>query len=1066
MSTPRRTPLPLICLLCLVLASLPLLSPPARAGKGAGPAAPTIGLVTARPGNIFSLTEPVTVTVTMALPAGAPRQFALAEWLQDFTGAKTSLITPTAVPAATGTTTAPITATATPAFTGTATLPLTVTATPALTATLPLSSTALPSATITPTTTLTATATPVVTATAAVPPTTMVTLAPGRPQQTMLTLPIHTLGYFELHVTLTDPSSSQTTEKTIALGVMAARQAGGADPASPFGVIGGLTQSYGNRANDLVRAAKAMSAAGIGYTREEFNWQTTEPKPGRGYFNFRREDIAIVAAHKAGLRVLGLIDYWGHLPQPDTTYTYSGTQKLLTIVGCSKGHACAYTQHGVDWFARFAAAVVKQYKPGGVLARAQGWGDGYGITEWEIWNEPSTLTFWRHDLGDYATIFAAMYRATATAIHAADPRARVMYDESGQNIDTSLAAGHIPHDVLALHIYTGGLDPDTALVAPVLPRGGLGQAPAAISPFLSGRTPVWVTETGYPTDGSVTPRQQADYLVRLYTNYLAAGSGKVFWFKFHEDAPVGDNLYSLVHGDFSPKPAYLAYATMTHRLAGASFSRTVSLGAQVHATLFAAGSATTAVLWSSGNPASLAFTLGGTATATAYDLMDNPIAQQASGAMTLPLTADPLFLVVQGQTPAQLAAALQAGQVGGIQAAGLELRFAPGLINNLPDIKAIVSAQTNVPISGTVSLALPDGWSLDHPARSFTTLQPGQSTTLSFHLLSEVDHPGDTIVATATTTLGQTTITRVPASTFIATYGHPPIAGSLSGWSGAAESDLTDLTPGQVIGIPGWSPETLSARIYTMWDEHRFYLAADVHSALLAASLAGYEGDWFQFGWGMDPAAWNSDQGPNRFNVTTALIKPDPVTHRPGVWSQWASMRQAVRPDPATGDLIYTMAVPWDNLGGFAPGAGKQFAFNLLINLYQGGSRAGWIQFTPGIRLGFFPNLYPLWTLIQSNPSAGLRLGGQFAPLQGALSLRAAEAQGRLVIHDGGMSSISLTINGRTISLATGAGPDALQPFVDTSLDLSHYLHVGTNTISASGTPARAGGAAVISFFQ
>jgi hypothetical protein len=996
--------------------------------------------------------------------------------MSDFTGATTPVLAATM--------TAAIIATATPPG-ATATLPLSdtteLTSTTPLTGTSALTGTVVAPMTATETTPLTGTnaptpsaaGTPIVTSmsgltgTDTLAVTTTVTLTAGRPQRSTIILPITTLGYFELHFSLTDLASGKVTARSISLGVMAPHQ-GPPEAASPFGVIGGLTESYGNRPGDLVRAARVMAVAGIGYTREEFNWQGIEPKPGRGYFNFRRQDIAIIAAHKAGLHVLGLIDYWGHLPQPDTTFTYSGTEKLLTIVGCSKGHACAYTDHGVDWFAKFAAAVVNQYKPGGVLARAQHWTDDYGITDWEVWNEPSTLSFWRHDLGDYATIFASMYRATATAIHAADPQAQVMYDESGQNIDASLAAGHVPHDILALHIYTGGLDPDTALVAPVLPRGGLGQAPAAITPFLSGKKALWVTETGYPTDGSVTPRQQAEYLVRLYTNYLAAGIGKVFWYKFHEDAPAGDNLYSLVHGDFSPKPAYLAYATMTDRLAGALFARTVSLGAQVHADLFATGDNTTAVLWSSGNPAGLAFTLAATS-ATVYDLMDNPIIRQAGGTLTLPLSADPVFLVAQGETPEQLAAELRASQVVGIPATGLDLRLAPGLINNLPDIKVIVSAQTNVPISGTVALGLPDGWTVDHAARAFSTLQPGQSSTLTYHLLSEVDHPGDTVVATATASLSQTAVIRAPVTSFTLTYGHPRIDGSLASWAGAAESDLTDLEPGQIVGIPGWTPQAVSARIYTMWDERFFYLAADVHNAQFSFTPAGftaYEGDWFQYGWGMDPAAWNADQGPNRFNVTTALIKPDPTTHRYGTWSQWGAMQQAIRPDPATGNLIYTMAVPWDHLGGFVPAAGKQFAFDALINQYQNQSRLGWIQFTPGIRLGFFPNLYPLWTLIQSNPSAGLRLGGQYAPVQGSLTVSATAGQGRLVIHDGGMRSVTVTVNGKDITLRTGDEANPLLPFGATNIDLGPYLHSGTNSISASGIAARAGGAAVLSFFQ
>src|SRR4051794_9278988 len=38
----------------------------------------------------------------------------------------------------------------------------------------------------------------------------------------------------------------------------------------------------------------------------------------------------------------------------------------------------------VDWW----AAMVKRYKPGGDLAKEQGWKDGYGVSRWEMENEP------------------------------------------------------------------------------------------------------------------------------------------------------------------------------------------------------------------------------------------------------------------------------------------------------------------------------------------------------------------------------------------------------------------------------------------------------------------------------------------------------------------------------------------------------------------------------------------------------------------------------------------------------------------------------------------------------
>jgi hypothetical protein len=57
----------------------------------------------------------------------------------------------------------------------------------------------------------------------------------------------------------------------------------------------------------------------------------------------------------------------------------------------------------MDAAARFAGKLVDRYRPGGVLARQQGWGDTYGVLAWELDNEPGFyLTNWGTQAGDYA----------------------------------------------------------------------------------------------------------------------------------------------------------------------------------------------------------------------------------------------------------------------------------------------------------------------------------------------------------------------------------------------------------------------------------------------------------------------------------------------------------------------------------------------------------------------------------------------------------------------------------------------------------------------------------------
>jgi hypothetical protein len=707
--------------------------------------------------------------------------------------------------------------------------------------------------------------------------------------------------------------------------------------------------------------------------------------------------------------------------------------------------------------------------PGGTLAQQQGWTDGYGITDWEVWNEPSTIAFWRHDLAGYQSLFASLYMAASTAVRQADPSANVMYDDSGPTIDAAIKAAGGTFETASVHSYSGGLDPDAALASPTLPRGGQGTAPAAISSIVAQGKPVWITETGYATDGTVTARQQAQYLVRSYVDFLAQGVKKNFWFKFREDGGAnGDNLYGTISQNGNPKPAYVAYATMARHLQDATFVASVPVGSAVRAVLFSRpDGATEAVLWSTAENGTILIPATAGQNITADDITDNPTGQTSATGLTVSISGDPVFVTVPGVTPTLLAGILQHTLITGINPVGVQVSQAPGLVNGLPDVKVTVSARIDMPISGTATLALPAGWTAPVLSKRFPTLQPGQSTTLNFKLNAEVSHLDDHIGATASTPAGVTNSGSAPVTPNALTFGHPAIDGTLASWSTASAANLIDLRPDQIVGIPGWMPRNLSARVYTMWDEHYFYLAADVTDQTFDYAPIGfnmYKGDSIQYGWGMDPDAWLRDTGNNRFNVTAGLTRQGPANFQYNLLGPWTDMNVSIQPDPATGHLIYTTAIPWSRLGNYVPASGKQFAFNLIINQNENGNRIGWIQFAPGIGIGFRPSQWPLWTFVGSNPAAGLRLGGLIAPTHGTANFSLPAAKGTLVIHNGGMRAIQLSINGTAVTF--GAGGTALKQSGDTSIDTSRYVHAGANTVTATGIGANRASAAVLSFFQ
>jgi hypothetical protein len=319
----------------------------------------------------------------------------------------------------------------------------------------------------------------------------------------------------------------------------------------------------------------------------------------------------------------------------------------------------------------------------------------------------------------------------------------------------------------------------------------------------------------------------------------------------------------------------------------------------------------------------------------------------------------------------------------------------------------------------------------------------------------------------STATLPVTNTDRIPVAEYALTYGHPAIDGSLASWGTASELDMIELRPDQIVGIPGWTPQTVSARVYTMWDEQYFYFAADVHDEAFVYAPIGYnmyKGDSIQFGWGMDADAWLRNAGTDRKNLAVGLTRQGPANFQYDILGPWPDVKVQIKPDPASGDMIYTVAVPWSRLGDYVPKIGNQFAFDALINQNEHGARVGWIQISPGMGIGFYATEFPLWTIIGNNPAAGLRLGGLIAPNQGSISFMLPTAHGQLVIHNGGMRSISLLIDGKPLTFGTGA--NALSSFGDTSVDISQYVHAGTNTVTASAVGITRAGAAVLAFFQ
>lgn len=199
-------------------------------------------------------------------------------------------------------------------------------------------------------------------------------------------------------------------------------------------------------------------------------------------------------------------------------------------------------------WARFVYTAVNRYKPSGVLAQAQGWPAGVGITHWEMWNEPDLTQFWDGTVADYARLLKVGYLAAKQA----DPNAQIIFGglaNDSANLgfynnvmavydsDPDAATYSYYHDILAVHNYLYAWEAwyHVWRAGRTLSNRGLSK-------------PIWLNENGVPVwddyPGPVcepnspyraSMSEQADYIIQsgLYATF--AGADMLFFFQLYDD---------------------------------------------------------------------------------------------------------------------------------------------------------------------------------------------------------------------------------------------------------------------------------------------------------------------------------------------------------------------------------------------------------------------------------------------------------------------------------------------------------------------------------------------------
>ncbi len=339
----------------------------------------------------------------------------------------------------------------------------------------------------------------------------------------------------------------------VGLLLLVASPARGAQPPAPRSFFGVVPQGQLS-ASDFGRMQGV-----VGTLRVPVLWAQVEPRPDR--FDFARLDETVASATAAGVRVLPFV---------------YGTPAWLSADPARPPLGRA----GRAAWAGFLRALVRRYGPGGELWRgSSAW---LPIRDWQIWNEPNFLLFWRPRPSP--TGYARLLGVSARAVRGADPGARIVAAglapvEGGmlpwEFLRRLLAVpGAIRQlDLVAVHPYASRLR-DVALQVR-LARRAMARAGA-------GRMPLLVSELGVASDSQLPTgfnrgrAGQARFLRGAY-RLLLRNRGRwriagVDWYAWQDaQGPDPHCVFCQYAGLFdasgTPKPAWGAFrriATSTH----------------------------------------------------------------------------------------------------------------------------------------------------------------------------------------------------------------------------------------------------------------------------------------------------------------------------------------------------------------------------------------------------------------------------------------------------------------------------------------------------------------------
>jgi hypothetical protein len=346
----------------------------------------------------------------------------------------------------------------------------------------------------------------------------------------------------------------------------------------------------GNTFKERLAAYRRLRRAGVRAIRLDINWAAIEPAgPPLHDYDFSERDREVRAIRKAGMKVIGIVDY-GHPDYSALGAFVGGTPLGGGIPPFYVANAQFFPPDDPESFAHFASRAAAHFRhrfPGEVIG-------------WEVWNEENEgWRFWppHEDPAAYGRLLCAADRALRTA----DPGVPVAFGgvffpavagqpgQSGPDFvqgayDANPQIGRC-YDVMAYHPYPY---PFTAPELDVPVRGSVLSAYDQMHDVLrangDGRTPLWITEVGWPTHDrtyGVPEVKQAEYTARMEAASFAQGLPVLTFYTYGDYAdPTGganqEAWFGFFRADGTPKPSYRALKTFSRVFRRSHFRRDLS----------------------------------------------------------------------------------------------------------------------------------------------------------------------------------------------------------------------------------------------------------------------------------------------------------------------------------------------------------------------------------------------------------------------------------------------------------------------------------------------------------